>query len=46
MQTKKAFYIVYSKMNQAYFVMFFEQVLRICNDKIEADEYLASIVNQ
>jgi hypothetical protein len=39
-------YISYSKVNQAYFVMFYDQILKILNTKKEADSYLTEICNK
>ena len=38
-------YIAYSNVNQAYFVMFYNQILRIFNTKKEAKSYLTEISN-
>ena len=42
---KEGIYISYSKVNQVYFVMFYDQVLKICNTKEEANDYLKEISN-
>ena len=41
----KGVYIAYSNVNQAYFVMFYKQILRIFNTKKEAKSYLTEISN-
>ena len=43
---KKGVYISYSKVNQAYFVMFYDQILKIFNTKEEANSYLTEISNK
>lgn len=40
---KEGIYISYSKVNQAYFVMFYDSILRIFNTKEEAKYYLKEI---
>jgi len=42
----KGVYIAYSNVNQAYFVMFYNQILRIFNTKEEAKSYLTEISNK
>jgi hypothetical protein len=42
---KEGIYISYSKVNQAYFVMFYDQILKICNTKKEANCYIKEISN-
>ena len=43
---KEAIYISYSKTNQAYFIMFYDSILRIFNNKEEANNYLKEISNK
>ena len=43
---KEGIYISYSKVNQAYFVMFYDSILRIFNTKEEAKYYLKEISEQ
>jgi len=40
------FSIVWSPVNRAWFVMFFDQVLRVVNTRAEALEILADMVRQ
>ena len=37
-------HVVYSPINQAYFVMWYSEILRICNDKASATEYVSFLV--
>jgi len=43
---KKGIYKRYSKVNQAWFVMWHHELLRVFNDEEEADHYIKELLNK